>query len=96
MSRYSTWDLPRPDVDPRFALWFGVPAAQLQEILAQQGIARVLIDTADTDFPQYAAKLGPDVDAHGPLTLFGWPRCFADGGGDPSRFLVYCRPASGT
>ena len=28
MSRYSTWDLPRPDVDPRWAFWFGVPAPE--------------------------------------------------------------------
>lgn len=93
MSRYSTWDLPRPDVDPRWAFWFGVPAPELLATIDRQGIRKVLIDTADVDFPEYAAKLAPERDFHGPLAFLGWPRCFADAG-QPSRFLVYCR--SGT
>jgi hypothetical protein len=90
MSHYSTWDLPRPDVDPRWPFWFGVPAGDLLGYLDQQGIRKVLIDTADKDFPEYAAKLGRETDASGALAFLGWPRCFADGG-RPSRFLVFCR-----
>ncbi|HEY5090624.1 MAG TPA: glycosyltransferase family 39 protein, partial [Polyangia bacterium] len=95
MSRYSTWDLPRPDVDPRWPFWFGVPATELQHYIEQEGIDKVLIDTADADFPEYATKLAREVDFHGPLAFLGWPRCFADGG-RPNRFLVYCRPVPGT
>ena len=90
MSRYSTWDLPRPDVDPRWAFWFGVPAPELLATIDRQRIRKVLIDTDDVDFPEYAAQLAPERDLHGPMAFLGWPRCFADGG-QPSRFLVYCR-----
>jgi hypothetical protein len=98
MSRYSTWDLPRPDVDPRWPFWFGVPAPDLLGYLDQQGIRKVLIDTADGDFSDYAAKLSRNADETGPLAFLTWPRCFADGD-HPSRFLVFCRrelPAPGT
>jgi hypothetical protein len=91
MSRYSTWDLPRPDADPRWPFWFGVPSPDLLRYFDQQGIRKVLIDTADGDLPEYAAKLSPNTDAHGPLAFLAWPRCFADRD-QPSRFLVFCRP----
>ena len=90
MSRYSTWDLPRPDVDPRWPFWFGVPDRDLLGYLAGQGIDKVVVDAKDADYPEYASKLAGSADASGPLAFLGWPRCFADGD-RPSRFLVFCR-----
>ena len=85
-SRYSTWDLPRPDVDPRWIFWFGVPSADLLGYIRDNQIRTVMIDTADVGYPDYADKLGAEKDPHGPLTFLAWPRCFADGD-TPSRFL---------
>lgn len=91
MSHYSTWDLPRPDLDPRWLFSFGVAGPDLLRYLEQEGIRKVLIDTADVGFPEYADKLTREGDARGPLGFLAWPRCFADGG-RPSRFLAFCRP----
>jgi hypothetical protein len=69
------------------------PGTLYSRLIDRQGIRKVLIDTADVDFPEYAAKVAPDRDAQGPLAFLGWPRCFADSG-QPSRFLVYGRVGS--
>jgi hypothetical protein len=90
-SYYSTWDLPRPDTDPRWNFWLGMPAAELLGFMERSSIRKVLIDTSSAGFAGYADKLSAARDAHGPLGFLDWPRCFADGG-TPSRFLVYCRP----
>jgi 4-amino-4-deoxy-L-arabinose transferase-like glycosyltransferase len=90
-STYSTWDVPRPDSDPRWNYWFGVPAATLQSTMAGAHVRKVLIDREASEYREYADKLSPASDAHGPLSFLGWPRCFADSA-QPSRFLIYCRP----
>jgi len=89
-STYSTWDVPRPDTDPRWNYWFGVPAAKLQSTMAGAQIRKVLIDREASEYRDYADKLSESSDAHGSLSFLGWPRCFADSG-QPSRFLIYCR-----
>jgi 4-amino-4-deoxy-L-arabinose transferase-like glycosyltransferase len=90
MSRYSTWDLPRPDLDARWPFSFGVPGPSLLGYLEKQGIRKVLIDTADVGWAEYADKLGRQVDAKGSLAFLDWPRCFADDPA-PSRFMIFCR-----
>ena len=91
-SYYSTWDLPRPELDPRWFIWFGIPSSDLLRFMGQLGINKVVIDMADSGLSGYADKLraGPG-DGRGPLAFLGWPRCFSDGD-RPSRLLVYCRP----
>ena len=91
-SYYSTWDAPRPDPDPRWNFWLGMPAGELLGFMDRSQIRQVLIDTASAGYPELADKLSQGADAHGPLAFLGWPRCFADSA-SPSRFLVYCRPA---
>jgi 4-amino-4-deoxy-L-arabinose transferase-like glycosyltransferase len=93
MSKYSTWDVPRPDLDPRWPFWFGVSAADLLRYMAEDGTRYVLVDRADGGYRDYADKLSAAADAHGPLAFLGWPRCFADAD-RPSRFLIYCRPSA--
>ena len=91
-SYYSTWDVPRPELDPRWFIWFGIPPGDLLRFMGQLGINKVVIDMADSGVPGYADELWASPgDARGPLAFLGWPRCFTDGG-QPSRFLVYCRP----
>ena len=90
-SLYSTWDVPRPQTDPRWNFWFGMPAKDLRRYMEGSRIRHVLIDTASVGFAEYADKLSTAGDAHGPLAFLDWPRCFADSA-QPSRFLVYCRP----
>jgi hypothetical protein len=90
-SYYSTWDLPRPDLDPRFGIWLGLPAGDLRRYLGELRIDKVVIDRTDAGAPGYGDKLGPAADAQGPLAFLDWPRCFADSG-QPSRYLIYCRP----
>jgi hypothetical protein len=90
-STYSTWDMPRPDTDPRWNYWFGMPDATLERTMAGAHIRKVLTDRAGPEYREYADKLSPASDAHGPLSFLGWPRCFADSA-QPSRFLIYCRP----
>jgi hypothetical protein len=91
-SYYSTWDLPRPELDPRWFIWFGIPANDLLGFMHQAGIRKVVIDLADSGLSGYADKLwASPSDAHGPLAFLGWPRCFSDSK-LPTRFLVYCRP----
>jgi 4-amino-4-deoxy-L-arabinose transferase-like glycosyltransferase len=91
-SYYSTWDVPRPELDPRWFIWFGIPSADLLRFMQERGISKVVIDMNDSGKSGYADKLGASAaDGHGPLSFLGWPRCFTDGG-LPSRFLVYCRP----
>jgi hypothetical protein len=90
-SYYSTWDLPRPDTDPRWNFWLGMPAAELTGFMERSNVRKVLIDMTSAGYPGYADKLSAARDAHGPLTFLDWPRCFADSA-TPSRFLVYCRP----
>jgi len=90
-STYSTWDVPRPDTDPRWNYWFGMPAEKLQNTLAGAHIRKVLTDREGPEYREYADKLSAAGDAHGPLSFLGWPRCFADSG-QPSRFLIFCRP----
>jgi len=90
MSRYSTWDLPRPDLDARWPFSFGIPGPRLLGYLDKQAIRKVLIDTADVGWAEYADKLGREVDAKGPLDFLGWSRCFADDPA-PSRFMIFCR-----
>lgn len=89
-SYYSTWDLPRPDTDPRWNFWLGMPAPELAVYMDRSQIRKVLIDTAAPGFGEVAEKLSPARDGHGALSFLGWPRCFADAN-QPSRFLVYCR-----
>jgi hypothetical protein len=91
LSYYSTWDLPRPDTDPRWQFWFIMPSGELMSFMDRSHIRKVLIDTASSSYPEHADKLSRERDAHGPLAFLGWPRCFADSA-TPSRFLVYCRP----
>jgi hypothetical protein len=91
-SYYSTWDVPRPELDPRFIIWLGLPASDLLRYLGAQKIDKLVVDRADAGASGYADKLGPAADAHGPLAFLGWPRCFADSG-QPSRYLIYCRPS---
>jgi len=88
---YSTWDLPRPDTDPRWNFWFGTPTGELMPFLDRSHIRKALLDTAAPGYGELADKLSPSSDAPGPLAFLGWPRCFADGA-TPSRFLIYCRP----
>jgi hypothetical protein len=90
-SYYSTWDLPRPDPDPRWNFWLGMPAPELRAFMDRSHIRKVLIDTADAGYAEHAAKLSQAADAHGPLTFLDWPRCFTDSA-TPSRFLIYCAP----
>jgi hypothetical protein len=90
-SYYSTWDAPRPDTDPRWSFWFGMPPQELLQFMETWRIRKVLVDRAGAEYPEYANKLSGATDAHGPLAFLGWPRCFADGA-TPSRFLVYCQP----
>ncbi len=91
-SYYSTWDVPRPELDPRWFIWFGIPSDDLLRFMRRLEINKVLIDMADGGLSGYADKLSASSgDAHGPLAFLGWPRCFTDGN-LPSRFLVYCRP----
>lgn len=91
-SYYSTWDVPRPELDPRWFIWFGIPPDDLLRFMHQLGISKVVIDMADSGLSGYADKLSTTpADAHGPLAFLGWPRCFTDST-LPSRFLVYCRP----
>ena len=91
-SYYSTWDVPRPELDPRWFISFGIPSTDLLRFMRQLGINRAVIDMADKGLSSYADKLWTSPgDTHGPLTFLGWPRCFADST-LPSRFLVYCRP----
>ncbi len=91
-STYSTWDVPRPELDPRWFMWFGISSSDLLRFMGQLGINKVVIDMADSDLSGYADKLGASPrDAHGPLAFLGWPRCFSDRD-LPSRLLVYCRP----
>jgi len=91
-SYYSTWDVPRPELDPRFIIWLGLPASDLLRYLGAQKIDKLVVDRADAGASGYADKLGPAADAQGPLAFLGWPRCFADSG-QPSRYLIYCRPS---
>jgi len=91
MSYYSNWDLPRPDTDPRWQFWLGMPTGELMPFMDGSHIRKTLIDTAAPSFREHVDKLSAARDAHGPLAFLGWPRCFADSG-SPSRFLVYCRP----
>jgi 4-amino-4-deoxy-L-arabinose transferase-like glycosyltransferase len=90
-SYYSNWDLPRPDTDPRWNFWLGMPTRELMPFLDGSHIRKALIDTTAPGYGELADKLWPARDAHGPLGFLGWPRCFADSDA-PSRFLVYCRP----
>jgi len=91
-SYYSTWDVPRPDLDPRWITWFGLPDADLLRFMQEAQVDKVVIDRGDKGAADYADKLAAaPSDAHGPLAFLGWPRCFSDGAA-PSRFLVYCRP----
>jgi 4-amino-4-deoxy-L-arabinose transferase-like glycosyltransferase len=90
-STYSTWDVPRPDTDPRWNYWFGIPAATLEHTMAGAHIRKLLTDREGSEYREYADKLSSASDAHGPLSFLGWPRCFADSA-QPSRFLIYCRP----
>jgi 4-amino-4-deoxy-L-arabinose transferase-like glycosyltransferase len=90
-SYYSTWDLPRPDTDPRWNFWLGMPTGELTPFLDGSHIRKALIDTASAGQAELADKLSPARDDHGPLAFLGWPRCFADSD-TPSRFLIYCRP----
>jgi hypothetical protein len=91
-STYSTWDLPRPELDPRWSVPFGIPPNDLLRFMRQDGIGTVVIDLADRGISDYADELTTSPgDAHGPLTFLGWPRCFTDSA-LPSRFLAYCRP----
>ena len=91
-SYYSTWDQPFPDSDARWNYQFKTTKKRMLKHLKQDGIRKILIDTADQDFPDYKMKLSIIHDAKGPLHFLGWPRCFADSG-RPSRFLIYCRPS---
>jgi Dolichyl-phosphate-mannose-protein mannosyltransferase len=90
-SYYSTWDAPRPDTDPRWSFWFGMPPQEFLRFLETWHVRKVLVDREGSEYAEYADKLSAAIDAHGPLTFLGWPRCFADGA-TPSRFLVYCQP----
>ncbi len=91
-SYYSTWDVPRPELDPRWLVWFGIPSGDLLGFMRQRGISKVVIDMADSGLSGYADRLSTSsADAHGPLAFLGWPRCFTDSD-LPSRFLIYCRP----
>jgi hypothetical protein len=91
-SYYSTWDLPRPDTDPRWNFWLGMPTQELGGFMDRSQIRKVLIDTAASGFGELTDKLSAARDAHGALTFMGWPRCFSDAN-QPSRFLVFCRPS---
>ena len=91
-SYYSNWDLPRPDTDPRWNFWLGMPAPELVGFMDRSHIRKVLIDREARGYAELVdGKLSPARDAHGPLAFLDWPRCFADTA-TPSRFLVYCRP----
>jgi 4-amino-4-deoxy-L-arabinose transferase-like glycosyltransferase len=89
-SLYSTWDAPTTDTDPRWNFWYGMGAKDLTRYLDGSHIRRLMIDTAAPGLAEYADKLSPASDAHGPLAFLDWPRCFADSA-EPSRFLIYCR-----
>jgi hypothetical protein len=89
-SYYSTWDVPRPDSDPRLPFVYMTPAPAMLDLLGQAQIRKVFIDRDEKDFQNYQDKFSPGADVHGPLAFLGWPRCFADSGA-PSRFLVYCQ-----
>src|SRR5262249_47190094 len=78
-SFYSTWDVPRPDTDPRWSYSFRTPEATMRRQLDEAGIDKLLVDLEDEDLPTYRDRVGE--------TFLGWPRCFA-----AERFLVYCRP----
>ncbi len=91
-SYYSTWDLPRPDSDPRWCFWLGTPTSELAWFMDRSKIRKVLIDTAASGFGEVADKLSAARDAHGALAFIGWPRCFSDAN-RPSRFLIFCRPS---
>ena len=91
-SYYSTWDVPRPELDPRWAIWFGIPSTDLLGFMQRLRINKVVIDMADHGLAGYADKVWAAAsDAHGPLSFLGWLRCFTDSK-LPSRFLAYCRP----
>ena len=76
-STYSTWDGPRPELDPRWFIWFGIPSSDLLCFMRQLGINKVVIDMADSGLSGYADELGAAPgDAQGPLAFLGWPRCF--------------------
>ncbi|HXU03757.1 MAG TPA: glycosyltransferase family 39 protein [Polyangia bacterium] len=90
-SYYSTWDVPRPDTDPRWNFWLGMPTAELLPFMQRSNIRKVLIDADASGHAELADKLSPARDAHGPLTFLDWPRCFTDSA-TPSRFAVYCEP----
>ncbi len=89
-SYFSTWDLPRPDTDPRWNFWLGMPTDKLMPFLDGSHIRKALIDTTAAGTDELADRLSAARDGHGPLAFLGWPRCFADGD-RPSRFLVFCR-----
>lgn len=89
-SLYSTWDRPFPDPDSRWPYTYQTDAATMRRHAREASVAKFLIDTHDPDFGRYEDKLSKDRDAHGPLALLDWPRCFSDGK-RPSRFLIYCR-----
>jgi dolichyl-phosphate-mannose-protein mannosyltransferase len=91
-SKFSTWDVPRPDTDPRWNFWFGAPGVDPLVFLQKARIRKVLVDMTVVD--DFAGKLSREADAHGPLGFMGWPRCFADSA-TPSRILIYCRPELG-
>ncbi len=103
-SLYSTFDRPEPDPDARWIYTYRVPADEMRRALEEaqvltleprwdgppRPITKIFVDRDDKTFASYRDKLSSESDEQGPRTFLGWPRCFADGG-QPSRFLVYCR-----
>ena len=105
-SLYSTFDQPYPEPDQRWIYLYrmapeimhrdldrGLPSSIDASLVGPPGpIDKVFIDANDALLASYQDKFSPARDAQGPIAFLGWPRCFADGD-QPSRFLVYCRPA---
>jgi 4-amino-4-deoxy-L-arabinose transferase-like glycosyltransferase len=103
-SLYSTFDRPTPDPDARWIYTYRVGRDEMQRVLdralpltlaprwdgAPRRISKVFVDREDKTLAGYREQFSTGRDEHGPMTFFGWPRCFADSG-RPSRFLVYCR-----
>jgi 4-amino-4-deoxy-L-arabinose transferase-like glycosyltransferase len=90
-SYYSTWDVPRPDTDPRWPFWYGSAAQEMLGFMNQEHVTKAMIDRESSGFAEDRQKLSAAADAHGPLSFLDWPRCFADSA-TPSRFLIYCKP----
>lgn len=88
-SRFSLWN---EGADRRYTYPFGSSDEELERYRDSAGLDFVLLDSRAESYAQHPLRYeSAGVDAYGPVSFLGWPRCFHDPL-QPSQFEVFCRP----